>query len=106
MFDNEHANQGSQCSSVRTYTLVLHNVALYQLGGAQDDFACSLSNFFLMVYNAVLSVSVSICLSISDWSHAYVRHLLMFRHVGHLQSITLLIVLMPTLPGLLLRPFS
>ena len=60
MVDNEHANQGSQCSSVPTYTLVVHNVALYQLDGAQDDFACSLSTFF-MVYNAVSSVSVSVC---------------------------------------------
>ena len=59
MVDNEHTNQGSQCSSVSTYTLVVHKVALYQLGGAQDDFACSLS-IFLMVYNAVLSVSVSV----------------------------------------------
>ena len=33
--DNEHANQGSQCSFVPTYTLVVHNTALYQLGGAQ-----------------------------------------------------------------------
>ncbi len=40
--DNEHAYQGSQCSSVPTYTLVVHNVALYRLGGAQDDFACLL----------------------------------------------------------------
>ncbi len=63
MFDNEHANQGSQCSSVQTYTLVVHKVALYQLGGAQNDFACSLSTFF-MVYNAVLSVSVSVCLGL------------------------------------------
>ena len=39
MFDNKHANQGSQCrTSVPTYTFVVHNVALYQLGGAQDDF--------------------------------------------------------------------
>ncbi len=27
--DNEHANHGSQCSSVPTYALVVHNVALY-----------------------------------------------------------------------------
>ncbi len=33
---------------------IVHNVALYRLGGAQYDFACLLSNF-LMVYNAVLS---------------------------------------------------
>ena len=57
MFDNEHANQGSHCSSVPMYTLVVHNISLYQLGSAQDDFACSFINF-LMVYNAVLSVSV------------------------------------------------
>ena len=56
--DNEHANQRSHCSFVPTYTLVVHNVALYRLGGAQDDFAYSF-NFFLMVYNAVLSVSIS-----------------------------------------------
>ena len=57
--DNEHANQDSQCSSAPTYTLVVHSIALYQLGGAQDDFAYSLSNF-LMVYHAVLSVSVGL----------------------------------------------
>ena len=60
MFDNEHANQGSQCSSVQTYSLVVHNVALYQLGGGQDDFACSLRTIREKVYNAVLSVSVSV----------------------------------------------
>ena len=38
---------------------VVHNIALRQLGGAQDDFACLLSNI-LMVYSAVLSVSVLI----------------------------------------------
>ena len=38
-FDNEHANQGSQCSYVRTYTLVVHNAALYWLSRSQDDFA-------------------------------------------------------------------
>ncbi len=58
VFDNENANQGSQCSSVPTYTMVVHNVALHRLGGAQDDFAC----LFFMVYNAVLSVLVlSVC---------------------------------------------
>ena len=38
--DNEHANYCS-CSSCTDilYTLEVHNVALYQLGGAQDDFA-------------------------------------------------------------------
>ncbi len=59
MFDNKLANQGSQCSSVLTHTLVVHNIDLYRLGGTQDGFACSLSNFFMM-YNAVLSVSVSV----------------------------------------------
>ncbi len=58
MIDNVHANQGSRCNSVLTYTLVVHNVALCRLGGAHNDFARLLSNFF-MVYNAVLSVSVS-----------------------------------------------
>ena len=46
MIDNEHANQGSQCSSLPMYTLVVQNVALSQLGGAQDKFACPLSIFF------------------------------------------------------------
>ncbi len=53
---NLHTNQGSQCSSVPTYTLVVHSVALYRLGGAQNDFAYY--QIFLIVYNAVLSVSV------------------------------------------------
>ncbi len=68
MFDNEHANQGSQCSSVPTYTFVVHNAALYGLSGAQDDFACSLS-IFIMVYNAVLSVSVYVCNDIINSVH-------------------------------------
>ncbi len=63
MFDDEHANQGAQCSSVPTYTLVVHNVALNQLGGAQDNFACSLSFFFHGVQCNV--VSLSVCLSVS-----------------------------------------
>ena len=62
MVDNEHANQGSQYSSVAMYTLVVHNVAFYQLGAA-DDFACLLSTFFI-VYNAVLSVYVSLCVCV------------------------------------------
>ncbi len=45
-------------SSVLTYTLVVHSIALYWLGGAQDDFACLLRTNREMVYNAVLSVSV------------------------------------------------
>ncbi len=59
--DNEH--QGSQCSSVPPYTLVVHNVALYRLGGAHDDFACSLSNLFGRVQCNV--VSLSVCLSVN-----------------------------------------
>ncbi len=59
MFDSEHANQGSQCSSVPMYTLVVHNVAL---GGAQDDFAHSLSIFFDGVQCSV--VSLSVCMSV------------------------------------------
>ena len=41
-------------------TCIVHHHPAYQLGGAQDDFACllSFSFLFLMVYNAVLSVSV------------------------------------------------
>ena len=63
--DNEHANQGSQCSSVPTYTLVVHNVALYRLGGGQDDFCMFVIKFFNFF---VLSVSVSVRLSVrSKW---------------------------------------
>ena len=58
MVHNEHANQGSQYSSVPTYTLVLHNVALYRLSGAQENFACSLLNFFDGVQCSVVSLSV------------------------------------------------
>ncbi len=35
---NIHTNQGSQCGSVPTYTWVVHNVALYWLGGAHNVF--------------------------------------------------------------------
>ncbi len=44
------------CSSVLTDILVVHNVALYLLGGAQDYFAWSLRTTREMVYNAVLLV--------------------------------------------------
>ncbi len=54
MFDKEYANQGSQCSSVQTYTLVVPNVALYQLGGARRF--CMFFFMVYIVYNAVLSV--------------------------------------------------
>ena len=37
--DNEHANQGLQSSSLAMYNLIVHNVALYQLDGAKDNFA-------------------------------------------------------------------
>ena len=52
--NNEHANQGSQCSSVPMYTLVVRKVPFYRLGGAQDDFACS---FFYGVQCSVVSLS-------------------------------------------------
>ncbi len=58
MFDNEHSNQSSHCSSVPTYILVAHNIALYWLSGAQDKFACSLSTFFDGVQCSVVSPSV------------------------------------------------
>ena len=45
--------------NVVLYTLVVHNLVLYLLGGAQDNFACSLRTIREMVYNAVLSVSIS-----------------------------------------------
>ena len=51
--DNEHANQGSQCSSVPTHTLVVHNVALSGLGGAQNDSACLLWTTRKMVHNTM-----------------------------------------------------
>ncbi len=56
MVDNEHVNQGSQYSFVAMYTLVVCNVVLYSLGGAQDDFACLLSDPSVMVHNMMLSV--------------------------------------------------
>ena len=56
--DTEHANQGSQWSSVLTYTLVVHSVALYRLGGTQDDFACLLWITREMVHNTMLWFSV------------------------------------------------
>ena len=42
-----HTNQG---------TLVVHNVALYWLGGAHEDFSCMLWTITYMVYNTKLSV--------------------------------------------------
>ncbi len=38
---------------------VVHNVALYRLGGAQDNFACSLRTTCEIVYNMMMWVSVS-----------------------------------------------
>ena len=55
MVDNEHGNEGLQCSSVPMYTLVVHKVALYRLGGAQTILHVCYQ-FFLVVHNAVLSV--------------------------------------------------
>ena len=60
MVDNEHANQGSQC------TLVVHNVALYGIGSAQDDFACSLSIIFDGVQCSVVSLSAQIMDNVVD----------------------------------------
>ena len=53
VIDNKHANQGSQCSSVPTYTLVVQNIALYRL---QDNFACLISTFFCGVQCSVVSL--------------------------------------------------
>ena len=47
------------CVVNHQHALSVHNVALCRLGGAQDDFACSLWTTREMVSNAVLSVSVS-----------------------------------------------
>ena len=63
VFDNQHAIQGSQCSSVPTYTLVVHNVALYRLGGAQDCFSCSLATFF---FDGVQCSAVSLTVRVGD----------------------------------------
>ncbi len=61
MFDNKHANQGSQCrTSVPTYTFVVHNVALYKLGGAQDDFCMFIMNHFRNGAQYYV-VSLSVC---------------------------------------------
>ena len=46
IFKGWHSNEGSQCSSVPPYTLVLLKIALYWLGGAEENFACLLSKFF------------------------------------------------------------
>ena len=70
MFDNEHANQGLQCSSVPMCTLVVQNVALYQLGGAQDDFACSLSIFSWCTMQCWQSQCLSMCVSVCEHSHS------------------------------------
>ncbi len=45
--DNEHENKGSQCSSVLTYTLVVHSIALDRLDGAQDTFC----TFCMLIVN-------------------------------------------------------
>ncbi len=58
MVDNEHADHGSQCSSVPMFFLVVCNVLLYRLSDAQDDFACPLSTLTMMVHNKLLLVSV------------------------------------------------
>ena len=68
--DNAHANQGSKCSSVLMQTLVVHNIALYWLGGAQDDFACLLSALTVMMRDTMLSVYWVWILPIwSSWSY-------------------------------------
>ncbi len=70
MFDNEHENQSSQCSSVPTYTLVVHNIALYRLGGAQDYFACLfISNNTDMMHHAMLSVYLSVWVRANYFLH-------------------------------------
>ena len=72
LVDNEHANQSLQCScTIPTYTLVVHSVALYWLGGAQEDFACSLSAPSMMVHNTMLSVSLSVC---PVWCLSIIKH--------------------------------
>ena len=80
VFANEHANQGSQGSSVMMYTLVVYNVALYRLSGAKDDFRfiCSLSILFYGVQCSVVSLSGSVeptlCYSVVVWSSTCVVH--------------------------------
>ncbi len=45
---------------------VVHNVVLYQLGGAQDNFACTLSIFFD-------GVRCSVCASCSFWHMTHIQ---------------------------------
>ena len=53
---NIHANQGSQCSSVPVHTLMVHNAALFWLGGAEDNFSCTSWATSQMAHGAKLSV--------------------------------------------------
>ena len=76
MFDNEHAIQGSQCSSVPTYTLVVHNAALYRFGGARNNFLHVYYQFFYGVQCSVVSLSVcprSLSVSVSVISCCFVK---------------------------------
>ncbi len=41
-------HHGAQGGPVLTYSLVVCNIALYQLGNAQDDFACPLPTFLMV----------------------------------------------------------
>ncbi len=65
----------AQCSSVLTYTLVVHNIAWYWLGGVQDNFACWLSTLTVMVHNTRLSVSVCFCMSVCLLAHSRLNRL-------------------------------
>ena len=47
---NEHANQGSQCSSLPTCNMVEHIVTLYSLDIALDNFAYSLSILYVCLF--------------------------------------------------------
>ena len=59
--DNEHANQGSQCSFVPTYTMVAQSIALYRLGGAREHV---LYQFFFDSVECSVVILIA-CLSVS-----------------------------------------
>ncbi len=83
---NVHTNQGPQCSSVPTYTLVVHNVALYWLGGdnskirrwsyrltgtrlknVSDMFFSPGNNYVWMFNNCLMSFLLRASHTLRDW---------------------------------------
>ncbi len=73
-------HKGDLCSSVPMYTLVVHSIALYRLGAAQDDFARLLTTIFDGAQCSVLSLSVCVglwdpCCAPLQWYSEEVRTL-------------------------------